>query len=1024
MLKFSRRLIFAQRTHHLQSRQLFALCVLIVGLASASIATFGQKLPRPQLILDVSSTVVGTVRVYFDQGRGFRERDSSTATAQDGDEPTRLHLPLGFGRLAALRLAPLDRPGSLVIENVTLRVPGRPDIDIGPSSLRPVSQTSHLGINGNKASIAVDGNGNEAQLNIALPVQINMSRAEAILLDLPRRSIDFAIWVTAWSLLIGMISKARFAARVAPLRKHSRTYPALMVFGAALIATLVSSAPVAFMGRSLLAPGNWAHLLYDRCPIVPGPSDCVMEDTMGADVGAMYWQHFPNVVVQERAVRDFKEFPLWNRYNSAGLSIIGQGQMMLGDPLNWLQIFFGVDAWSFDLKFIFLRVLFSTALGLSVLSLTGSVRPAALVSLLSPFIGYFVYRFNHPAIFTLCYTPLIALCWINLTLATRALSVTAWLCGLVVSSWLVINSGTVKEAYMAALMLNLIGALHFVLETRSSRPKSFWPLSLFIVLAGVIFVGISAPVVGSLYESLRNSWTVYDVPSVQQMNPFAALTLADNYFARELLGRYFVSTNALIFTACLVPFLFVRSLKDKAQRTFILAYGAGALFLYALAFGIVPGSLLKVIPFIQSIHHIDNTFSTILLIPTILLAGVGFHIVDELVREGRTEVLFKAVGTLLVILTMMLSVYAFQFGVFAMVNVFRHAIVVLPAALLVLWLLARNNWKRLSHFGVALAIVALFVVLGRTAMYPTANHALLFEPAQRLSLRAQPPFIERLQANLADAPARVIGLGTALFPGYSAALALETIHGPDAVMIRRYRELTEALELPYAKEDWFMRFEPDNLSAHSRALDFLNVKYFVASRELSGLPRIGGDTRLSVFERPHPAPRAFFTSYVETYSSVKALASRIKNGAAGPFVAIDESDPAAMARAEAFVRPANRPANWVSARNYAMTANTTAFTIEAPSAGVIYLGEANIPGDFEVTVNGIRVPYFAANHAFKAIAVSGPGIYRVSFRYWPARLTMLIQIALASAAAGLVLLAFVYWWCRRNGSHIAISKAI
>jgi hypothetical protein len=35
----------------------------------------------------------------------------------------------------------------------------------------------------------------------------------------------------------------------------------------------------------------------------------------------------------------------------AGTTMIGQGQMMLGDPLNWMVWLVGVDAGSFDIKF-------------------------------------------------------------------------------------------------------------------------------------------------------------------------------------------------------------------------------------------------------------------------------------------------------------------------------------------------------------------------------------------------------------------------------------------------------------------------------------------------------------------------------------------------------------------------------------------------------------------------------------------------------------------------------------------------
>ena len=42
-----------------------------------------------------------------------------------------------------------------------------------------------------------------------------------------------------------------------------------------------------------------------------------------------------------------------------------------------------------------------------------------------------------------------------------------WVAGLMLANWLVMNSGTVKEAYMFIAVLNAIGVLHFILE----RPR-------------------------------------------------------------------------------------------------------------------------------------------------------------------------------------------------------------------------------------------------------------------------------------------------------------------------------------------------------------------------------------------------------------------------------------------------------------------------------------------------------------------------------------------------------------------------
>ena len=157
--------------------------------------------------------------------------------------------------------------------------------------------------------------------------------------------------------------------------------PQAILCAIAVVATLLACAPVLFLGKSLLSPQNHGvALFYERCPALPGYADCSTERVHGADVGAMAWAFFPLAVAQERAIKEFGEFPLWNRYNSAGTTMIGQGQMMLGDPLQWLSWLVGVEALTFDVKFLLLRAVFAAALGIAVFVVTRALLPSALVA--------------------------------------------------------------------------------------------------------------------------------------------------------------------------------------------------------------------------------------------------------------------------------------------------------------------------------------------------------------------------------------------------------------------------------------------------------------------------------------------------------------------------------------------------------------------------------------------------------------------------------------------------------------------
>jgi hypothetical protein len=237
-----------------------------------------------------------------------------------------------------------------------------------------------------------------------------------------------------------------------------------------------------------------------------------------------------------------------------------------------------------------------------------------------------------------------------------------------------------------------------------------------------------------------------------------------------------------------------------------------------------------------------------------------------------------------------------------------------------------------------------------------------------------------------------------LFPGYNATLALESINGPDAIWNRRYRELAESLEMPFLKTwGWRMQFHEGHLATHAKALDLLGVGVILTSRPIaqaSGLKYLDDDKRVSAFSRAGAWPRAFYTDRLLVYDKLQTLADRIAHGDGEPFVALEQrSADTDQALGRLLTRPAAGAGVTVKARDYVLTNNTTSFTVDAPAAGVVYLGEADEPGGFLVTINGAPTTYVTANHAFKAVVVDRPGEYRITFRYWPSRLGHYLALA-------------------------------
>jgi len=89
----------------------------------------------------------------------------------------------------------------------------------------------------------------------------------------------------------------------------------------------------------------------------------------------------------------------------------------------------------------------------------------------------------------------------------------------------------------------------------------------------------------------------------------------------------------------------------------------------------------------------------------------------------------------------------------------------------------------------------------------------------------------------------------------------------------------------------------------------------------------------------------------------------------------------------------------VAAHDYRLTSNTTAFTIEAPRAGLAVLAESFVPDNFRARINGQPAPVLRINHIFKAVALPGAGKYRIEFEYWPRVLTPALWLAFAGLVA-------------------------
>ena len=150
---------------------------------------------------------------------------------------------------------------------------------------------------------------------------------------------------------------------------------------------------------------------------------------------------------------------------------------------------------------------------------------------------------------------------------------------------------------------------------------------------------------------------------------------------------------------------------------------------------------------------------------------------------------------------------------------------------------------------------------------------------------------------------------------------------------------------------------------------------------------------LDVWERPTAWPRAFFVDRALEVRGPSDILKALEVFPHRPFGAVESRFiPAWAPRGKDVASVGVR-----AARGYALTGNSTRFSVDAPGPGLIVLTETYYPGDFIARMNGERVDYVRVNQAFKGIWVRKAGTYRVEFTYRPSRLFQAMVIAVSGA---------------------------
>ncbi len=1012
----------------------------IPALASAALLSAAVVFPflpslhiKPDafaLEASLTSTKAGNVQVFWDRGDGYSERESSFQAIGKNGPPTLIRLRIPFGVYRSLRFDPIDSDGTVVIQSVRIvDNRGRTIRSIDLDSFQSLNQIQALKLAKEGLEIDVVPGGNDPQLRLLFrpPLFLYNSVLSVGAELIPRAALVF----TALAAILWTLERAESLRRTTEkVVSTIRNRPLLAIAVVSAIAVVASAYPVVFDGKSYVAPNNGdVQLLYDGIPTLPRYDASPATDVKGSDVGAMLWSHIPYSAVERRALLRDLEWPLWNRYNSCGAPLLGQGQTMFGDPIQLIVIAAGAAAWSWDFKLLFEKWLLAVGLGILVMELTQKAPAAALVSLAAPFFGFFVYRINHPAFFSFCFAPWPLLFWVKVSGARSMRSAAGWAAMLLLANFSLMNSGTVKEAYMLLLMMNFSG-LCILLSSHRPWIGRLKRLAL-VAWAFALLSMISAPVWITFLETLRDSYTSYDVPSAFQIQPSLILGAFDEALYRPLTFDEYVfnpSANFLILAGVLY---YLATIRAQVSNRPALVLAATSLVPLALAFGLVPSSWIIEIPLLRNVAHIDNCFTCALILLWSVVAGVGFSTAASRLgtREGRSDLAISG-------LLLFSGVFLYMgFGQAAHRITFLDEPVVSPIgpgqalpispfvrcylaslliALIGMGCLARRclvSGTLTCGTAIGLALCT-WTLLWRQGLQPPSAAFLDYtvHPGPRPDFQIDSPAIDRMREGQLDGPSRGIGIKGSFDPGWTAFYGMEGITGPDALMNPFYRELMGTSPVPRVW-DWRVYLTRDGVAAARPFLDFLNVRYyFSASAEGplgSGLS-LDGHYDLETYESPTVWPRAFYTNRVAVYKKPADLVQLVLKGDGRPFAAIQYGDQEGSVPGGEADQLGDRAV--VPASGYALTEGTTSFTFHATGPGIGVLSEAYWPGYSHAEVDGVPARVLRINHAFQGIVFEKAGDYAVKFSYRP----RWFGLSESLAAAGLAMLALSLLVVRRS----------
>ena len=366
----------------------FIFFILFVNIVVTDWYDYKNKL----ISLEIKSSVNGTAQLFYDAGSGINENDSKKHIVTKKNDFTNIKFRIPRKEdISFLRLDPIDKVADIQIKNIrVVRGNGEFIESISLNSFSPHKGIKDFSIKDNILTLSVENDTNDPILHIndlnilyeknrfyhfsldRLPILLLYFFISLTLLYYSLRAILFSTAVRQYSILcidyIKIISKSR---------------PLSAIFVVSVISIVINMYPLLF-GKSM----NYAAglpMLYDTLGWMPGYEfDGFFEDFRGADVAAHQWIFSPMSMIVHQSVFQYGEFPFWNRFVAGGVPLYGQGYSMLGDPIQWITVFYNGSSISWDIKFTLSKFIFSIGCGLLAFRISKNVTISMVIAAAAP----------------------------------------------------------------------------------------------------------------------------------------------------------------------------------------------------------------------------------------------------------------------------------------------------------------------------------------------------------------------------------------------------------------------------------------------------------------------------------------------------------------------------------------------------------------------------------------------------------------------------------------------------------------